>query len=328
LPPATLAQVLRSLDSVFEHDRFPDLLVGLNAADDAAVYRLNDEQAIIQTTDFFTPIVDTPYEFGAIAAANAMSDIYAMGGQVLLALNIAAFPPDLDPAILSEIIRGGADMVRSAGAVVAGGHTIQDKEPKYGMAVTGLVHPQRIMTKGGAAVGDRLVLTKPLGTGAITTALKRGIVDPADLESAVAWMMRLNRTASEIASRLGVRGATDITGFSLLGHASEMAEGSGLRFVIRNEALPWLPGARRYAADWVFPGGAHNNQAHFASKCRMVAKLSDWEQTLLFDPQTSGGLLLAVPEARFDDFASACKEQQQDFWMIGEVAAGEGIDVV
>ena len=166
--------MLRALDNLFPAEQHPNLLVGLGLPDDAAVYRLNDEQALIQTVDFFTPIVDTPYEYGAIAAANALSDIYAMGGEVLFALNIAAFPPDLPAALLSEILRGGADVVRSVGAAIAGGHTIQDKEPKYGLAVTGIVHPGRILTKGGARPGDALVLTKPLGTGTITTALKRG----------------------------------------------------------------------------------------------------------------------------------------------------------
>jgi selenide,water dikinase len=191
--------VLRALDNLFPAEQHPNLLVGLGSPDDAAVYRLNDEQALIQTVDFFTPIVDTPYEYGAIAAANALSDVYAMGGEVLFALNIAALPPDLPTDMMAEILRGGADVVRSVGAAIAGGHTIQDKEPKYGLAVTGLVHPDRILTKGGSRPGDALVLTKPLGTGTITTALKRGQVDPAHLDAAIASMMRLNRAASQAA---------------------------------------------------------------------------------------------------------------------------------
>jgi selenide, water dikinase len=193
--------------------------VGLDIADDAAVYKLNDDQAIITTTDFFTPVVDDPYDFGAIAAANSMSDVYAMGGEVLFALNIAAFPPKLEPAIITEIMRGGLEKVIEAGAIVAGGHTIQDEEPKYGLAVTGLVHPDRIFTKGGAKPGDVLVLTKPLGTGTISTALKRSLADDAHVAGAVDWMKRLNRAASRAAQQVGeIRAVTDITGFGLLGH--------------------------------------------------------------------------------------------------------------
>ena len=255
--------MLRALDNLFPAEQHPNLLVGLGSPDDAAVYRLNDEQALIQTVDFFTPIVDTPYEYGAIAAANALSDVYAMGGEVLFALNIAALPPDLPTDMMAEILRGGADVVRSVGAAIAGGHTIQDKEPKYGLAVTGLVHPDRILTKGGARPGDALVLTKPLGTGTITTALKRGLVAPAHLDAAIASMMRLNRAASQAAQAAGARSATDITGFGLIGHASEMAEAAGVRFRIRFDALPWLPGALGYAEAWVFAGGAHNNHAFY-----------------------------------------------------------------
>ena len=291
--------MLRALDNLFPAEQHPNLLVGLGSPDDAAVYRLNDEQALIQTVDFFTPIVDTPYEYGAIAAANALSDVYAMGGEVLFALNIAALPPDLPTDMMAEILRGGADVVRSVGAAIAGGHTIQDKEPKYGLAVTGLVHPDRILTKGGARPGDALVLTKPLGTGTITTALKRGQVDPAHLDAAIASMMRLNRAASQAAQAAGARSATDITGFGLIGHASEMAEAAGVRFRIRFDALPWLPGALGYAEAWVFAGGAHNNHAFYNPLVTYTRPVLDWQETLLHDPQTSGGLLVAVaPERR------------------------------
>ena len=294
--------MLRALDNLFPAEQHPNLLVGLGSPDDAAVYRLNDEQALIQTVDFFTPIVDTPYEYGAIAAANALSDVYAMGGEVLFALNIAALPPDLPTDMMAEILRGGADVVRSVGAAIAGGHTIQDKEPKYGLAVTGLVHPNRILTKGGARPGDALVLTKPLGTGTITTALKRGQVDPAHLDAAIASMMRLNRAASQAAQAAGARSATDITGFGLIGHASEMAEAAGVRFRIRFDALPWLPGALGYAEAWVFAGGAHNNHAFYNPLVTYTRPVLDWQETLLHDPQTSGGLLVAVPSERLDVF--------------------------
>jgi selenide,water dikinase len=320
--------VLRALDNLFPADQNPNLLVGLGLPDDAAVYRLNDAQALIQTVDFFTPIVDTPYEYGAIAAANALSDIYAMGGEVLFALNIAAFPPDLPAALLSEILRGGADVVRSVGAAIAGGHTIQDKEPKYGLAVTGIVHPGRILTKGGARPGDRLVLTKPLGTGTITTALKRGQAAPEHLDAAIASMTRLNRVASQAAQATGVRAATDITGFGLIGHASEMAEAGRVRFCICFDDLPWLPGALGYAEAWVFAGGAHNNHTFYNPLVTYTRRVADWQETLLHDPQTSGGLLLAVAPDGLDTFLAFCAERGQPAWVIGEVAEGEGIEIV
>ena len=303
-------------------------MVGLGSVDDAAVYRLNDQQALVQTTDFFTPIVDTPYEYGAIAAANAMSDIYAMGGEVLFALNIAAFPPDLPAELLGEILRGGAEMVRSVGAAVAGGHTIQDKEPKYGLAVTGMVHPDHILTKGGARPGDRLVLTKPLGTGTITTAVKRGKVEQAHLDEAIASMMRLNRVASQAAQANGVRAATDITGFGLIGHASEMTRAGGVRFRIRFDALPWLAGAWQYGEAWIFAGGAHNNHAFYNSLVTYTRPVTDWQEVLLHDPQTSGGLLLAVPGERVQSLVSFCAERDQPVWLIGEVVEGAGIEIV
>ncbi len=302
--------------------------MGLGAPDDAAVYRLNDEQALIQTVDFFTPIVDTPYEYGAIAAANALSDVYAMGGEVLFALNIAAFPPDLPASLLAEILRGGADVVRSVGAAIAGGHTIQDKEPKYGLAVTGLVHPGRILTKGGAQPGDALVLTKPLGTGTITTATKRGSVEPEHLAAAIASMTRLNRIAAHAAQAAGVRAATDITGFGLIGHASEMAEAAGMRFRLRFDALPWLPGALQYAEAWIFAGGAHNNHSFYNRLVTYTRPIADWQETLLHDPQTSGGLLIAVPAARLPIFLAFCADHEQAAWVIGDVAEGAGIEIV
>ena len=319
---------MRSLDNLFPVDAHPNLLVGLGAPDDAAVYRLSDELALIQTVDFFTPIVDTPYEYGTIAAANALSDVYAMGGEVLFALNLAAFPPDLPASLLADILRGGAEVVRSVGAAIAGGHTIQDKEPKFGLAVTGVVHPQRILTKGGARPGDALVLTKPLGTGTITTALKRGAVEPAHLDAAVASMMRLNRVASQAAQAVNARAATDITGFGLIGHASEMTTAGDVRFRIRFDALPWLPGALQYAEGWVFAGGAHNNHAFYNGLVTYTRSIADWQETLLHDPQTSGGLLVVVPAGRLDAFLAFCRERGQDAWAIGDVADGAGIEIL
>lgn len=320
--------MLRSLGDLFPPAGYPDLLVGLGRVDDAAVYRVSGDLALIQTVDFFTPIVDTPYEYGAIAAANAMSDVYAMGGEVLLALNIVAFPPDLPAALLSEILRGGAEMVRSVGAAIAGGHTIQDKEPKYGLAVTGMVHPKHILTKGGARPGDRLVLTKPLGTGVITTAVKRGVVEPQHLEAAIASMTRLNRISAQAAQAADAHAATDITGFGLIGHTSEMASAAGVCFRLGFDDLPWLAGAWRYGEDWVFPGGAHNNRDYYNHLVRYTRSLLGWQETLLHDPQTSGGLLVAIPPERESDFLTFCAAQHQPAWVIGQAIEGAGIEIV
>lgn len=286
--------MLRPLQNTFSAADYPALLVGLDAPDDAAIYRVNDEQAIISTVDFFPPVVDDPYAFGAIAAANAMSDVYAMGGEVLFAINLAAFPDNLDLSILTDILRGGADRVRAAGAVIAGGHTIKDQEPKYGLAVTGMIHPDRIMTKGGARPGDDLVLTKPLGVGVITTALKRGQHQQADVDAAIDSMMLLNRAAAQAAVAAGVHAMTDITGYSLLGHAHEMAHLSQVDMQVSFAALPWLPGALRYAELGAFPGGAATNMDYYRRFVQFEGSLSETLQLLCYDPETSGGLLIAV----------------------------------
>lgn len=325
--PAALAQVLRPLADMFQAKDYPDLLVGLGQPDDAAVYRLNADQAIIETADFFPPIVDDPFTFGAIAAANALSDIYAMGGQPLFAINLAAFPDDLPLEVIAEILRGGAEKMREAGAAIAGGHTVSDKEPKYGLAVTGLVHPDRILAKGGARVGDRLVLTKALGTGVITTAHKRGEDDPADLAAAVASMTRLNRQAAEaVRATAGIHALTDITGFGLLGHAHEMAHLSGTGLELDNAALPWLPGARKYAEAWVFPGGSERNEEFFGPWVSYAAglNLSDWEQRLLHDPQTSGGLFMAVAPEALAGLLERLQAGGDGAFVIGTVVPGAG----
>lgn len=279
---------------MFPPEDYPDLLVGLAAADDAAVYRMNDQQAVIATTDFFPPVVDDPYDFGAIAAANAMSDIYAMGGKVLFAMNIVAFPDTLDKAILSEILRGGADKVAEAGGIVVGGHSVNDKEPKYGLAVTGVVHPGAIKQKGGARPGDILVLTKPLGVGVITTALKRENAASEHVAAAVASMTHLNREASLAAVDLGAHAMTDITGFGLLGHGHEMAHLGAVDFVINLSALPWLPGAIGYGRAGAFPGGMDNNTRYFGPWVKFAEGAGYFYQDMLFTPETSGGLLIAL----------------------------------
>ena len=279
------------------------------------------------TTDFFTPVVDEPYDFGAIAAANAMSDVWAMGGEPVLALNLVAFPPQLSAATLAEVLRGGAETVRSAGAVVAGGHSIQDKEPKYGLCVVGFGETSRILKKGGARPGDGLWLTKPLGSGTITTALKRGLASPEETAAAVASMKRLNRVASRAALASGATAATDVTGFGLAGHALEMAEASGARFRFEWDALPWLPGAARLAAEMVFPGGAFNNLEHFGGRVARTRVLAEGEAMLLFDPQTSGGLLVAVPPESEVQFVASLQRDGSTAWPVGEVVAGEGLEV-
>jgi selenide,water dikinase len=325
MAPQALAHVLRPLQERFKRQDYPDLLVGLGEPDDAAVYRISPDKAIIQTTDFFPPIVDDPYSFGAIAAANAMSDVYAMGGEVLFALNIAAFPEDLDSDIFSEVMRGSADKVAEAGAAIAGGHTVRDREPKYGLAVTGIVHPDRILTKRGARVGDALFLTKPLGVGVITTALKREQADPAHVQAAVESMMKLNRDASHAALAAGVHAATDITGYGLIGHALEMAEQAGVCYRFRFADIPLLPGAQTYADAWIFPGGAESNEAFYRPRTRFTAELTLAQQWLLFDPETSGGLLVAVPPEGIRVFTNT---MGQGAWRIGEVVEGSGVEVV
>lgn len=327
MAPEALAQVLRPLHNLFNGNHPPELLVGLHVADDSAVYKLNDRQAIVNTIDFFTPVVDDPYDYGAIAAANSMSDVYAMGGEVLFALNVGAFPGSMDPAVITEILRGGTEKVIEAGAVVAGGHTINDDEPKYGLAVTGLVHPERFFTKGGAQPGDILVLSKPLGTGTISTALKREIAEPGQVAAMVGWMKRLNRRAAQAAQAVGgIKAVTDITGFGLLGHAMEMAKASGCKLVFDMNQIPLMAGATTYAADFVFPGGAANNKMYFEPEVWFAPDIPEDRQWLLWDPQTSGGLLIAVPAERLDEFHHACGDQPA--WVIGQVASGAGIEVL
>jgi len=282
---------------------------------------------VVATTDFFTPVVDDPYDYGAIAAANALSDIYAMGGQPFLALNVAALPPGLPPEIGAEILRGGAEKVREAGAVLAGGHSIQDQEPKYGLMVLGFVDPDRMMTKGGARPGDILVLSKPLGFGTLTTALKRGEADPGDVAEAVGWMKRLNREAALLAAESGLRCGTDITGFGLLGHAWEVAAASGVGLRFEFKKIPFVGGARRYADEFIFPGGSSDNRIYFGHHVRFAKELDEPSQMLLFDAQTSGGLLLCVPPEKLDGLLERAAEFGQPLWPVGEVIAGEKITV-
>jgi selenide, water dikinase len=283
--------VLRLLPK-FHH---PDLLVGPETSDDAGVFRLREDLAIVNTVDFFTPIVDDPFVFGQIAAANALSDVYAMGGDPLTALNIAGFPTgSLDLEVLTEILKGGSERARAAGAVVVGGHTIIDSELKYGMAVTGTIHPARIFRNVGVRAGDALILTKPLGTGIITTALKRRQAKPSSVRAAIASMIALNKTASEVARTFPVHACSDVTGFGLLGHAVEMAIASGVSVVVDAAALPLLPGAPDLGARGFVTGGSGRNRRYLADKVVVERRVSRALEEVAFDPQTSGGLLIAV----------------------------------
>ena len=322
-----LSQVLRPIKDIFQGQSFPDLLVGLDDPDDAAVWRLDAERALVVTTDFFTPVVDDPYDYGAIAAANSLSDVYAMGGKPFLALNIACLPPQLPPEVGSEILRGGAQVAKEAGVALAGGHTVQDEEPKYGLVVLGFVHPGQIISKSGARPGDVLVLTKPLGFGVSTTALKQQKAAAEDVAEVVGWMKRLNKQASELALEFGLRGGTDITGFSLLGHAAEMASASGVGLQFDYSKLPFVSGAAKYAQQWTFPGGASDNRLYFADQVRFNGQWEEWEQMLLFDPQTSGGLLLSVPEDHLAQFLEKAGQTGLPVWQVGSVVVGRGIVV-
>lgn len=325
--PEPLAQVLRPLSEMFLAKEYPDLLVGLEVSDDGAVYRVGDERAVILTIDFFAPIVDDPYDYGAIAAANAMSDVYAMGGEVILGLNICGFPIDLPSTTVSEILRGGADKVAEAGGALAGGHTVIDEEPKYGLAVMGFVHPDQIATKAGAKAGDVLVLTKPLGVGIIATALKVGIAKSEHVRTAVEMMRTLNRKPARLMRQVGIDAVTDITGFALLGHAQEMAEKSGVGIHLDLDSLPFLEGAEEYAQEQIFPAGAGRNQRCYASHVRFVPSVPEWMRMLLYTPETSGGLLIAASESNLGQLSALFDQERQPYWIVGRAVEGEGIEV-
>ena len=286
----------------------PDLIVGTDTSDDAGVFRLRPDLAIVNTVDFFTPIVDDPYVFGQIAAANALSDIYAMGADPVTALNIVAFPKDtLDLEVLGEILKGGAERARAAGAVVVGGHSIIDQELKYGMAVTGAIHPERVIRNVGVREGDALVLTKPLGTGIITTALKRRKASAASVRAAVKSMVALNKTASAIMRRFPVHACSDVTGYGLLGHAYEMASGSGVTVVLESATLPLLPGVARLAAAGYLTGGCKRNRSYLDGKVAVAPRVAKDLEEVAFDPQTSGGLLIALPKGKAPQLVKALR---------------------
>jgi selenide,water dikinase len=319
-----LAQVLRPLREIFPAADHPELLVGLTDPDDAAVYRIAPDMALVVTTDFFPPVVDDPYDFGAIAANNAMSDVFAMGGEVLLALNLLALPDDLPAEVAAEIVRGGAEAVRAAGGVVAGGHSVVDREPKFGLAVVGRVAPDRCLRKSGVQPGDRLFLSKALGTGLITTALKRGLAQEAHVEAAVASMKQSNRDAGLLAAAIGAHAATDITGYGLLGHGLEMSRASGLDFEIDAALLPLLPGAADYARAGIVPGGTDRNREAFSSEVDGLESQPDWLREVVFDPQTSGGLLIAISKDAGESLRSQLLERAIVAHPIGRAIPGSG----
>lgn len=319
--------MLRPLQEVFDPLDSPDLLVGLGQADDAAIWRLDEKRALVVSTDFFTPVVDDPYRYGAIAAANSLSDVYAMGGEPFLALNIVGMPNNLPLEVIREIIRGGAEKAHEAGVVIAGGHTVQDEEPKYGLVVLGFVDPEGTITKSGARPGDRLVLTKPLGFGVTTTALKQGLTSDDEVLEVSGWMARLNKDASRLAREFGIRSGTDVTGFSLLGHGWEMAFSSKVGLQFDFERIPFLSCAQKYAAAWTFPGGTADNRNHFSPFVAFDAGIEEASQMLLFDAQTSGGLLLAVPPEKLKAFTARAKELEQPVWVVGEVVEGNKLYV-
>lgn len=303
-----------------QHD---DLLVGFDTSDDAAVYRLTDDLAVVQTIDFFPPIVDDAYDFGAIAAVNALSDVYAMGGTPLLALNIVCFPEDLPKEVLGRMLLGGMDVAKEAGIVIAGGHTVKDREPKYGLSVTGIVRPDSIVTNAAAAVGDNLVLTKPLGTGIITTAAKAGVTDDATLAGAVETMRQLNRAGAEVMAEAGVKSATDVTGFGLMGHLLGMLRASGTAAMLRFSDVPLLPGVLELADRGVVPGGTRNNLDAFDAEVAWGPDITDEQKLILCDAQTSGGLLIAVPSASTQSVLDGLTQRGVTGAVIGRVVATE-----
>ena len=298
--------------------------MGVDSSDDAAVYRINDEMAIIQTLDFFTPIVDDPYTFGQIAAANSLSDVYAMGGEPKLALNIVCFPDCLSPEVLKEIMRGGQDKVTEAGAILVGGHSVSDDEPKYGLSVTGFVHPDKVLANTGAKPGDLLILTKPLGTGIISTAIKGEVASENAYREAVASMSTLNEFGKKAIDRTeNVHSVTDITGFGLLGHSLEMSEGSGVTIRIFSGDVPYIEEAKEYSQMGLIPEGAYNNRRFIGNKVEFSKDVTEYMMDILFDPQTSGGLLISVSRESADKLIKELSESPVKFGVVGEVLQKE-----
>ncbi len=314
--PDVLAQVLCHLPKTYN----TNLIVGLDKSDDAAVYKINEDIAIIQTLDFFTPIVDDPYLFGQIAATNSLSDIYAMGGEPKLAMNIVCFPDCLDPLVLAEILKGGHDKVSEAGAILVGGHSVSDDEPKYGLSVTGFVHPKKVLTNSSAKPGDVLILTKPLGLGIISTAIKGEIIDEATYKEATKIMATLNKYGKEAMDKVDIiNSVTDITGFGLLGHGFEMAKGSGVSLKFYSKQIPLISNVEEYARMGLVPAGTYSNKKHLGDNVFFQDNISEVMKDILYDPQTSGGLLISVPKNLADELMEALSISPTKYAIIGEV---------
>ncbi len=299
----------------------PALLVGIHTRDDAGVYKLSEDLALIQTLDFFTPMVDDPYLFGQIAACNALNDIYAMGGKPLLAMNVVCFPQCEDMAILEKILQGGLRKIKEAGALLVGGHTVDDNEPKYGLSVAGLVHPEQIISNSGARPGDRIYLSKPMGNGIIATAIKAEMASPEDMEAAINWMTMLNKAGAEAMQEAGIKAATDVTGFGLLGHLYEMASASDVAVEIYTDKLPFMSGVMGYAGLGLVPAGAYSNRDYLQDKVVYASEMEPNLRELLFCPETAGGLLMAVPESLEEKFLHSMAARKCTVYEIGRVIA-------
>lgn len=317
--PDVLAQVLCQLPKTFDEN----LIVGLETSDDAAVYKINEDLALIQTLDFFTPVVDNPYEFGQIAAANSLSDVYAMGGEPKLAMNIVCFPNCLSPEVLVEILKGGHDKVMEAGAILVGGHTVEDDEPKYGLSVAGFVHPDKVLTNSNAKAGDILVITKPIGLGIINTAIKGGLADKESYNQAVHVMSTLNKFGKEALDKVKANAVTDITGFGLLGHALEMAEGSHVSIKINHKNIPLIKNTLEYAQMGLVPAGAYANRGYIGDNIVFKNEIPEEMKDTLFDPQTSGGLLISIPKDNVDLLLEELRNSPTEYSVIGEVIEKE-----
>ncbi len=297
------------------------MLVGIHTRDDAGVYKLREDLALIQTLDFFTPMVDDPYIFGQIAATNAINDIYAMGGKPLLAMNVVCFPQCEDMSILGKILQGGLSKIKEAGALLVGGHTVDDNEPKYGLAVSGLVHPEQIISNSGACPGDSLYLSKPLGNGIIATAIKAEMASPGHMEEAIKWMTMLNKAGAEAMQNCGIKSATDVTGFGLLGHLYEMASASDVQVEIYADEVPFIPGAIEYGRMGLIPAGAYTNRDYLDNKVVYGAEIESTRRDLLFCPETAGGLLMAVPQDQEEEFLNSMASRNCEAYRIGRVIA-------
>lgn len=317
--PGTLENLLKDIPFAIQED----ILVGMETRDDAAVYRINTDTALVQTIDFFTPMVDDPYLFGQIAATNAINDIYAMGGRPLLALNIVCYPVCEDLNLLGRILQGGLDKIMEAGAFLLGGHSVDDNEPKYGLAVTGLVHPDRVLTNAGAKPGDRIYITKPIGNGIIATAIKAEMASEAAYDEAVHWMTMLNRESSEAALQVGVHAMTDVTGFGLLGHLYEMARASEVTVQLYTARVPLIKGAWEGASMGLIPAGAYGNRAYLEEKIALHPGVDPTWQDLFYTPETAGGLLIAVGAEEAPLLEAAMKRRQIICAPIGEVMAAQ-----